>query len=414
MSLFGLASVGALLLAFLRARETRRVALWEAHASARLTPNEEPIVLRASPLRAFAHVVWMAVLGTATLGITASVAPHLWGRERLRGGVAAAVHADMPCGDDEEARRERVSEFISLADAHVVEQRRPSCTACRHGAPIATSRGAIATTTTTTSDGAAIGSGATTTDTTWSREATGQDPPGRPDAALVQRPDIQPASHVDAAPAAPSSPVVSREATPSVPATTPSVVASTPRPIQPAPVASPHVATRAARAPAFVEAGARDARPTAAASNVAAPLSGGGSLGWLLASIAAVAAGALALHLGLRPLRRWLTLRHLRRPIWTETVDQRVSNLWQLVLVGLHDAGFRVAPGEQPHDLARRVGLEGMTICASVLERARHGVRVDGADLEAMTAAAESVYAAARARAGLLARAAGAVRWPLV
>ena len=40
----------------------------------------------------------------------------------------------------------------------------------------------------------------------------------------------------------------------------------------------------------------------------------------------------------LRCYRRLLALRHLRRPFWPETVDQRVSNLWQLMLVGLRDA----------------------------------------------------------------------------
>jgi hypothetical protein len=136
-------------------------------------------------------------------------------------------------------------------------------------------------------------------------------------------------------------------------------------------------------------------------------------LGWILASASALIAGGLALALALRPLRRFLVLRHLRRPMWNETVDQRVSNLWQMMLVGLHDAGFRVAPGEQPLEFARRVGVEGMATAAAVLERARHGVRVDAADLEAMTAAADAVYKTARARAGMLARAAGAVRWPL-
>jgi hypothetical protein len=121
-----------------------------------------------------------------------------------------------------------------------------------------------------------------------------------------------------------------------------------------------------------------------------------------------------AAHLALRALRRLLTVRHLGRPFWPETVDQRVSNLWQLMLVGLRDAGFRPVPGEQPQELAHRIGLDGMTTCATVLERTRHGVRVDRADLEAMTGAALSVYRAARRQAGGAARAAAWVRWPLV
>jgi hypothetical protein len=127
----------------------------------------------------------------------------------------------------------------------------------------------------------------------------------------------------------------------------------------------------------------------------------------------ALALLGMALHVAVRALRRLLTVRHLGRPFWPETVDQRVSNLWQLMLVGLRDAGFRPVPGEQPQELACRIGLEGMATCATVLERARHGVRVDGADLAAMTDAALSVYRAARRKAGAAARAASWLRWPL-
>jgi hypothetical protein len=123
-------------------------------------------------------------------------------------------------------------------------------------------------------------------------------------------------------------------------------------------------------------------------------------------------AGA-ALHLGLRVVRRHLTLLHLRQPLWAETIDQRVSNLWELALIGLRDGGWRPAPGEQPGELARRVGLPGLDTCALVLQRARHGVRVDTADLQAMAEAAEVVYRGARQRAGWTARAFGGLRWPL-
>ena len=116
----------------------------------------------------------------------------------------------------------------------------------------------------------------------------------------------------------------------------------------------------------------------------------------------------------MRPLRRILTLRHLRRPLWPEPTDQRVSNLWQLALVGLRDAGVCGAPGEPPQALARRSGLDDMGTCATVLERARHGVRLDAGDLEAMDRAAASVYRAARQPLGWTARAASWLRWPLV
>jgi hypothetical protein len=122
----------------------------------------------------------------------------------------------------------------------------------------------------------------------------------------------------------------------------------------------------------------------------------------------------LVLHLTMRPLRRLLTVRHLRSALWPESVDQRVSNLWQLALVGLRDAGWQVAPGEQPQELARRVGVPGLESCATVLDRARHGVRVDADDLSQMGRDASSVYEKARRRVGWIARAAGWLRWPLV
>jgi hypothetical protein len=127
-----------------------------------------------------------------------------------------------------------------------------------------------------------------------------------------------------------------------------------------------------------------------------------------------VVATALALNLLLRPLRRLLTLRHLARPFWPETLEERVSNQWQLMLIGLRDAGWRAGLAEAPGALARRVRLEGADECARVLERARHGVRVDASDVDAMARAARAVYETARRRAGRLARAASWLRCPLL
>jgi hypothetical protein len=132
----------------------------------------------------------------------------------------------------------------------------------------------------------------------------------------------------------------------------------------------------------------------------------------LLRVLLAALVAACAVHLVLRPIRRWFILRHLRRPWWDETVSQRVSNLWHLALLGLRDAGWRAEPGEPPQHLATRVGVEGMKLCAEVLERARHGVRVDAEDVAAMQRAAERAFAAARARVGLLARIASWWRSP--
>lgn len=129
-----------------------------------------------------------------------------------------------------------------------------------------------------------------------------------------------------------------------------------------------------------------------------------------------LAACAIALQLValmLRPLRRMVTLRHLRKPYWTETVDQRISNSWQLALIGLRDAGWRATSTEEPREFAARVKVEGLERCATILERARHGLGVDADDLAEMASSADAAYASARARLGPIAKAGAAIRWPL-
>ncbi len=136
----------------------------------------------------------------------------------------------------------------------------------------------------------------------------------------------------------------------------------------------------------------------------------------ILYALVLLVAGALlyqVIALLLRPLRRAVTLRHLRRPFWDETVDQRVSNSWQLALVGLRDAGWRHDAGEAPRDLAQRVGIAGMERCAAILERARYGVGITDGDLAEMTATADAVYRQAHASASPLSRAFSWLRWPL-
>jgi hypothetical protein len=142
---------------------------------------------------------------------------------------------------------------------------------------------------------------------------------------------------------------------------------------------------------------------------IAAPPDAGPPWTWLLS----VLLGGVALHLGARAARRALTLRHLARPFWPEPVDQRISNQWQRMLIGLRDAGIQARANEQPQAFARRVGINGMKACATILERVRHGVRVDASDLASMDAAASAVYRTSREQAGLAGRVAGSFRWPL-
>jgi hypothetical protein len=45
----------------------------------------------------------------------------------------------------------------------------------------------------------------------------------------------------------------------------------------------------------------------------------------------------------------------LARPFWAETLDQRISNHWERMLIGLRDAGIQATNDEQPEALAKRV-----------------------------------------------------------
>jgi hypothetical protein len=132
---------------------------------------------------------------------------------------------------------------------------------------------------------------------------------------------------------------------------------------------------------------------------------------------AALLAGALLMSqlfaLALRPVRRAIALRHFERPFWDETVDQRVSNAWQLALVGLRDAGWRTTGQESPTAFAKRVNIDGLERCATILERARHGIGIDRDDLAEMTTSATTAYRSARARTSRSARSLAWMRWPL-
>ena len=135
-------------------------------------------------------------------------------------------------------------------------------------------------------------------------------------------------------------------------------------------------------------------------------------LRWVAILLGTLLLGQL-IALVLRPVRRAIALRHLERPFWNETVDQRVSNAWQLVLVGLRDAGYRTTTTESPTAFAKRVNIDGLERCATILERARHGVGIDRDDLADMTTNATTVYRAARARASRATRSLSWMRWPL-
>jgi hypothetical protein len=368
-----LAALAALFVAFLYARESRRVELWRTHAAVRLSTPKAGALLRRAPLRTLAQVGWAAATGVAALLLTAWIAPHLWQNEAvaseanasaasgMRWGLGPwASGAPLPCCPvSVDVPRHRLRQYLPLPLQD--EPAGPAASACRScreelaNQPDPTAPG--------TADESDPGALSTTTSGPVSLAAGAPDPRwSTPRSAAA---DVVPP------PLAPSEPETQEAGNPLDPAGTPSQTA---------------------------------ARPGEA------PFGLGEGLAWL----ATLMAAWLALQLVLRPLRRAVMLLHLEHPLYPEPVDQRVSNLWQLVLIGLSDAGWVVAPGEQPQELARRVSLPGMEVCAGVLERARHGLRVDGADLTAMSEAARVVYRAARNGIGPLLRAASWLRWPLV
>ena len=205
-----------------------------------------------------------------------------------------------------------------------------------------------------------------------------------------------PTPYAEPPPPPPVAPPPQVEPPPQVASVEPAVEPTQPQPTQPQAATAVHA----------------DINPAPTASHRAAPTIGPSVMQW----IGVVLAAALLMQLGalaLRPLRRLVTLRHLRRPYWEETVDQRVSNALQLALVGLRDAGWRSDSQESPRELAHRVGIDGVERCAAILERARHGIGIDADDLSTMTSSAESAYRDARGRLGTVARATTWLRWPL-
>jgi len=418
-----LSGLVALFIAFLRARETRRVGLWQRHAATRLSEARPNAVLRRTPVRTVLQAGWGIAVGLTAMTLAAWVAPALWHEETLPGhvvraaaapavtyaattnvasgpstpgakeqGVTAVVGAGVPatcCPEaaTEDIHRQQLHEYFPLLHAHDEELPPPpaSCVVCSEGTPLPSPFG--------TARGPSVD------------DVPGGLEPKAPGAQTVP-------------PSGRSSAVAQTDVA--------SSYVSPPAPV--APPTEPNRAPTAAGATAPHAPTALDAAPTIApnvpATRPAAPLptpvvappaslvqrTSSHPIAWLLTAVTF----ALALQFLLRPLRRFLTLRHLSRPLWPETVDQRVSNQWQRMLIGLRDAGWQAAPGEEPRELARRIGVEGVAECVQVLERARHGVRVDAADLAAMADAAGRVYATARAQVGWVARAVAWLRWPLL
>jgi hypothetical protein len=381
-------------LALLWTAERRRLGLMRAVGRAAVVPGRAA-ALREPAGRTLARAGWWAAVAALTLALTAWVAPHLWQSETLGGqqltefadGVGVGERGGLPCcplvsGD---APRVRVREFLDVA--HGV-QRPPArvgvnCAACERGFGLVAGGGVGAMTTSSLAP-------VPTMPTHAPGDVAPLPPVSEPSVPHPLPPTPPAIAHVD--PPRPPPPTAPTAPTPPV-AHEPPVVATIDPPA-PHPTTAPPVMAPMRAAPRR------------------APADASGLMRLLLTLLVAAAAFVTA-TLTLRPLRRAIALRHLRRPYWPETLEQRVSNLWQLALVGLRDAGFCARAGEQPEELARRVRVDGVGDCASVLERARHGLGVADGDLAAMADAADLAYRAARTRLPMFARAAASIRWPL-
>ncbi|MBX3189635.1 MAG: hypothetical protein KF819_21595 [Labilithrix sp.] len=379
-----LVGLAALFVAFLRARETRRAEIWRTHGMPRLATPVSRTVLRASPLRATSQLAWTAIVASFALVIAAWIAPHLWRKEHakheaLRAARVASVAqreaaGGLPCCPRVPAEhdRARVREYLPLRANE--EQTRDLSLVCMTCADESSATGEREIGGAGPSDEPAT----TATAATETAQADDWRPSPSPPAAAWDAPVLP-------VPPQPVAPQASPNPQPDAPATTPAPIAKAPD---------------APSAPI----------PTAIVLAPSAPPLDAGAPGRLAL---ALCVSAMGLHVMMRALRRQLTLRHLTRPFWRETIDQRISNHWQRILIGLRDAGVRPGRDEQPLALARRVGIDGMSTCATILERVRHGVRVEESDLDEMGATATAVYDAARRRAGLPARLAAVLRWPL-
>lgn len=444
---------------FLRARETRRVGLWKSVGAAPLAAGKSTKVLKEAPGRQLARTSWAFTVTALTFAITAWIAPRLWEVQTIESKrlttKSIQLAGGLPCCPVNPEEHVRVKEYLDLGrgkDADLPHTEGVDCQVCP-----------------TDDDSryeALEGSLVSTYDPRWElqwrwidgRWVTGRWVDGRwvtvssvgegggyagggggyagnggggggaggygngggggyasNDYGYHNAPSYTPPSTYDYTPPTYTPPTPTPTPTPRPTYTPPT---PTPTPTYTPPPAPTPTYTPPPPAPTPAPAAAPHAAPSPrpAANQHMAPASkdeGSSSLvKWLLTFVTAALVFQMV-SMSLRPLRRALTLRHLRNPFWDETIDQRVSNAWQLALVGLRDAGYRFGSDESPREFAARVGVAELETCATILERARYGIAIDDGDLSTMTATADRVYHSARAKAGAFARASSWVRWPL-
>jgi hypothetical protein len=457
------AGLAVLFVVFLRVREERRVALWRTVAPEPLAMPRPPLIVKEKAGAQLARGAWGVFVTGLGFAATAWLAPSLWKPETHDGKhVAVGVeqaNIGVPCCPavaEDEPTHTRVKEYFDIGRADI-EHHLDEPKDCR----VCSEEETYASNVANPGFYGAQGGGRPTLVTgTYSGDTgyyTYQPPTYEPNVRIGEyhppagggagwgMPNVDdqgtPTVGEHGTPAAaPADPWANPTATdanangtpspssasittnvPSVP--TPSPAPWTyeyPPPQQPTAVQEP---PKPAPTPTPTPTAPRphlssNTSPVASHNGPAAPVrsdrvGGVELLHWIAVLVAALFFTQLFALL-LRPVRRALVLRHLRRPFWTETVDQRVSNAWQLVLVGLRDAGWRTDGGEAPREVAKRSNVDGVEDCATILDRARHGIRIDREDLDKMVSSADTAYRGARTKVSRVARMISWLRWPLV
>jgi hypothetical protein len=415
-----LAVLAFIFVVFLLTRESRRAAIWRTAGAVRLARATRVRIGREAPARLISRATWPLALTASMFALTTWVAPRLWKSEQTT-QHHAIVGAGVPCCPaSDETERTRVREYMDLGRGS--ESDHDLWNECRACDALPVSGPACGV------DGSYVDVDHLVAPSRGDRQRYGVAEPSAwhaPPSHKPTTPQVSPtsASNIGARDAVMDfdeeanrthtpAPAVIPDPTPARPASPAPLAPLAPAPVTPrgAPTAptAPHVARDA---PSPTAASAHDSM----VSNIA-PRDhrddGHTLLGWLV-TLFAGALGLQALLLAVRPLRRAVTLRHLRQPYWDETVDQRVSNSWQLALIGLRDAGWRCDSSEAPREFAHRVGISELERCATILERARYGVGLADNDLADMADGAKTVYHRARRTVGLAARTIAWLRWPL-
>ena len=434
-----LGGLAVMFLVFLRVREERRIALWNTVSPSPLATIQPVVTLHDGAGARLPRIVWAVVVSALGFAATMWLAPRLWQTETFDGGqVQVALHdpaIGLPCCPRHATApttRARMKEYFDLGRGHehvgdpVIETGCRVCLDTTGGEIVGESDPVIGG----YHDGVyrpdydrpyapAFDGGSYAVQAGNHPSLVTQDPvptvqhayePPAPIEHHEAPHQIAPTPHEPVPPAHPAAPIQpAPQVLPPQPPPPPPVVAQVPelpRAVTPPP------ARKLPPPPA-----ANTARPDVAPGDPPQLHAPSHATAFVLQWAAILTASLLMIQLValvLRPVRRAIALRHFAQPFWDETVAQRISNAWQLALVGLRDAGWRTSSHESPSAFAKRVDVAGLERCATILERARHGIGIDRDDLADMTASAQTAYRTARAKATPAARAVSWMRWPLV